>query len=62
MPGNCRLVIKVNIWAATSRDGELRMLRGALKAGEMLRTAEGPELPHPARMLSHASLRLLCSL
>lgn len=42
MPGNCRLVIKVNIWAVTSRDIKLQMLWTAFKAEQILCTLEGP--------------------
>lgn len=36
MPRNCRLVIKVNIWAVASRDRKLQMPWGTLKAEQML--------------------------
>lgn len=38
MPGNCRLIRKVNIWAVASSEVRLQMLWGVLKAEQMLCT------------------------
>lgn len=61
MPGNCRLVRKVNIWAVASRDVKLQMLWGVLKPEQMLCTVEGPRIV-PSGMMSPISLWLLCFL
>lgn len=47
MPGNCRLVIKVNIWAVASGDVKLQVLWAALKAEQMLCTVQGPRVVPP---------------
>lgn len=61
MPGNCRLVRKVNIWAVASRDVKLQLLWGVLKAEQMLCTVERHRIV-PSCTMRHISLWLLCFL